>query len=86
MALAAAQDRVLGAGAGVVSWLRGCGAAVGAVSWLRARRRCCQLAKRAGAGVSWLCALWRRRELAVRAGCVQSCSSQSHVNRSWDAA
>ena len=50
------------------------------------RPRCCQLAKRAGAGVSWLRALWRRRKLAVRPGCVHSCSSQSHVNRSWDAA
>ena len=59
-------------------WCWCCGA--GAVSWLSARLRraaalvgcwrrwrCCQLAKRTGAGVSWLCALWRCCKLAVQA-------------------
>ena len=47
--------------------------------WLRVR---CQLAECAGAGVSWLCAM--EVPYAGWVGCAHPCSSQSHVNRSWD--
>ena len=45
------------------------------------RRRCCQLATRTDAGVSAV-----EAPKAGGAGCVHSCSSPSHVNKSWDSA
>ena len=78
----------VGAGAGVVVL------DAGAVSWLSARLRraaalvgcwcrcrCCQLAKRTGAGVSWLCALWRCRKLAVQAAYILVPASRMSTGR-----
>ena len=43
--------------------------------------RCCQLAKRTGAGVSWLRALWRRRKLAAQAAYILVPASRASTSR-----
>ena len=68
-------------GAGAVSWLSARLRRAAALDGRWCRCRCCQLAKRTGAGVSWLCALWRCRKLAVQAAYILVPASRMSTGR-----
>ena len=70
-----------GVGAGAVSWLSACLRRAAALVGCWRHCRCCQLAKRTGAGVSWLCALWRCRKLAVQAAYILVPASHMSTGR-----
>ena len=70
----------VGAGAGVVVLGAGAERAAALVGcWCCCR--CCELAKRAGAGGSWLCALWRCRKLAAQAAYILVQASRMSTDR-----